>query len=325
MVTKTFVIYAVTFAAYGFIVAHFLPLWIDLLLCVVIGLGFAAMGMAIAHDSIHGAYSKNKTVNYILGYTMNMIGGNRYVWSITHNIVHHTYTNVHHVDEDLELAPFIRLSPHDKYRKIHRAQHILAFIAYGFATFFWVLFKDYKKLLQRDLGPYKNKKHPAREIVILIAFKLVYYAYTIIIPLMIFSWWQWLIGFMTIHFTAGVMLGITFQMAHTVENTEHLEEFHMGDSNKWAEYQLRTTSNFANRSKILCWYMGGLNFQVEHHLFPKICSVHYPEISKIVRDTAHEYGFPYHQHDTFGEAIASHYRFLKRLGSPDNVLPATAV
>ncbi|MEO6167175.1 MAG: fatty acid desaturase, partial [Chitinophagales bacterium] len=176
MIFKTILIFTFTFGAYGLIIADFLPMWTMLLLCVVMGMGIAGLGFSVAHDSIHGAYSSNSKVNYILGLTMNLIGGNRYVWSITHNVVHHTYTNIHEYDEDLELAPFIRLSKHKEYKPIHRYQHVLAFLAYSFATFFWVFFKDYKKLSQKDIGPYVNKKHPVSEIIMLLLFKVVYYS-----------------------------------------------------------------------------------------------------------------------------------------------------
>ncbi len=314
MITKTLIIFAVAFTAYGLIIANIFPLLISWSLCIIMGIACAGLGMSVAHDSIHGGYSSNKAINYILGYTLNIIGGNRYVWSITHNVVHHAYTNVHHVDEDLELAPFIRLSPFEERKKIHRFQHILAFVAYGFATIFWVFIKDYKKMLQRDLGPYKNKKHPWQEWVLLIVFKIIYYAYMIVIPLLVFTWWQWLIGFLTLHFVAGTILGITFQMAHTVEGTDHAGNLEEMNQQAWAIHQMKTTSNFAMKSRFLTWYMGGLNFQVEHHLFPKICSVHYPAISRIVRDTAAEYKVPYHYYPTFLSAIVSHYRFLKRMG-----------
>ncbi len=314
MIIKTIAILTIAFGSYALIISNTLPLWLAWLCCITMGIGFAGIGFSVAHDGIHGAYSSNKAVNYILGLSMNLIGGSRYVWSITHNIVHHSYTNIHGVDEDLEIAPFIRLSPHMERKPIHRFQHYFAFIAYGFATIFWVFLKDYKKMFQKDIGPYKNKKHPRSEFVIVLITKLIYYAYTILIPLLIFTWWQWLIGFFTFHFVAGIILGITFQMAHTVEGTDHIEERQPLTPETWAIHQMRTTSNFAMRSPVWTWYMGGLNFQVEHHLFPKICSIHYPAISKIVSKVATEHKVPYHYHSTFAQAIGSHYNFLREMG-----------
>lgn len=317
MIVKTVALLLIYFGSYTLIIAGNLSLYIDWLLCIVLGAGMAGIGFSIAHDAIHGAYSKNGKVNYVLGLLMNIIGGNRYVWSITHNIIHHTYTNIYEVDEDLEIAPFIRLSEHAKHKSIHRVQHVLGFFAYGFATLFWVAMKDYKKILQKNIGPYKNKKHPPFEIAMLILFKFIYYFYIIALPLLVMNitWWQFLIGFITMHFTSGLILGIIFQLAHTVEETHHAVQNTEGNIDEtWAVHQMKTTSNFAMKNRFINWYVGGLNFQVEHHLFPRICSIHYPAISKIVQRTAAEYDVPYHYHRTFLGAVRSHYRFLKRMG-----------
>ncbi|MEI7669521.1 MAG: acyl-CoA desaturase, partial [Pseudomonadota bacterium] len=233
-----------------------------------------------------------------------------------------TYTNIHEHDEDLELAPFIRLSPHMPRKKIHRLQQFFAFITYGLASIFWVLLKDYKKISQKNIGPYQNKKHPRKEIFMLLLTKSLYYIYTIALPLifMDITWWQFIIGYLTMHLTAGIILGVVFQLAHVVEDTEHPsadDEHKMSDS--WIVHQLKTTNNFGMTNRFLNWFVGGLNFQIEHHLFPHICSVHYTKISKIVQATAKEYDMPYHYHKTFRAAVASHYRTLKQLGKYDEL------
>jgi linoleoyl-CoA desaturase len=322
MYLKTAILLGSYFGFYFAIISGQFSIWAMWLMAVGLGVATAGIGFSVAHDAIHGAYFKNKNLNYLLGLSMNLIGGNRYVWSITHNVVHHTYTNIHDHDEDLEVASFIRLSPHAPRKPIHRFQHILAFFAYGLASIFWVFLKDYKKMAQKNIGPYDGKKHPTKEIVMLIATKLVYYAYIIVIPLLVMdiAWWQFIIGFLTVHLTAGIILGVVFQMAHTVENVDQPlsdAEGRMEDS--WAVHQMKTTGNFAMKNAFINWYVGGLNFQVEHHLFPNICSIHYTAISPIVKQTAEEYGVPYNYYDTFGEAIASHYRQLKKWGKADSV------
>ncbi len=317
MVLKTIVLLSAYFGFYFAILLGEFNIWTMWLMTFGLGVAMAGIGFSVAHDAIHGAYFKNKNLNYILGFTMNLIGGNRYVWSITHNVVHHTYTNIHNHDEDLQVAPFIRMSKHDPHRPIHRVQHILAFMAYSLATIFWVFLKDYKKLSQENIGPYQGKRHPKKEIALLIVTKLVYYAYAIVIPFIVLdvAWWQFIIGFLTMHLTAGVILGVIFSLAHVVENTEHPladEEGRMPDS--WAVHQMKTTGNFAMNNPVVNWFVGGLNFQVEHHLFPNICSIHYKNISPIVQSTAHEFGVPYNYYETLGDAISSHYRQLKALG-----------
>lgn len=322
MVVKTLTLVSLYVGAYLLVLFGNLPLWSIWLLCVVMGIGMAGIGFSVSHDALHGAYSSNEKVNTALGLTFDLLGANGYIWKITHNVVHHTYTNIHQHDEDLEVAEFIRLSPHSEHKPIHRLQHFLAFPAYSFATVFWAFIKDYKYFFKTHLGPYENKSHPLKEWVILIVTKILYYTYTIALPLILLdiTFIQWLIGFMSLHMVAGIILGVIFQLAHVVEQTDHPqpdENAHI--DNHWIIHEMETTANFARDNKLLCWYVGGLNFQIEHHLFPKVCSIHYPAISRIVEATAKEYGVPYHMNDTFLGAVASHYRVLKKHGQADFV------
>lgn len=317
MVIKTGILFAVYFGAYGLIISGMLSLWAMWAMCVVMAVGMAGIGFSIGHDALHGAYSSNKRVNQALGLSFDLVGANSYMWTIIHNIAHHTYTNIQGHDGDLEIAPFIRLSPNTQHRPIHRFQHILAFVTYAFATLFWVFIKDYKCFLQRDVGPYKNKKHPPREWAKLVVTKAIYYGYLIVVPLVVLdlTWWQFLIGFLTFHLTAGLILGVVFQLAHVVEGTEHPEPDEDANIEEhWFIHQMQTTANFARHNKWWNWYLGGLNFQIEHHLFPRICSVHYPDIAPIVKETAREFDVPYNEHPTFWEAVRSHYHVLKQLG-----------
>lgn len=325
MVIKTIILLTAYFGAYGLVISGSFGIQGMILLCFVMGIAMAGIGFSVSHDALHGAYSSNKYINKWLGYTFDMLGANGYIWKITHNVIHHTYTNIYEHDEDLEVAEFIRLSPNAEHKPIHRIQHFLAFIAYGFATLFWVFIKDYKYFFQSHLGPYENKKHPASEWITLVITKVIYYGYMLVLPFMILSitWWQLAIGFLIVHFTAGVILGIIFQLAHVVEGTEHPTENAEGNiENAWMIHQLETTSNFAHENKLLCWYIGGLNYQIEHHLFPKVCSIHYPEISSIVRQVAERHGIPYNYQKTLGIAIKSHYKTLKKFGKAEQ--PAIA-
>lgn len=320
MVLKTIVLLSLYFGAYLLTISGQFSLNVMWVLTVLMGIGMAGIGFSVTHDALHGSYSSKKGVNYGLGLCFDLMGANGYIWKITHNIIHHTYTNIHGHDEDLEVAEFIRLSPHSEYKPIHKAQHILAFFAYSFATFFWVFIKDYWYFFKSPLGPYENKNHPIKEWATLIITKLLYYTYTIVLPLLLLdiTWYQWLIGFASLHLTAGFILGVIFQLAHVVEETTHPvpNEEHMIE-NHWAIHEMLTTNNFARGNKLLSWYIGGLNFQIEHHLFPRVCSIHYPAISPIVEQTAKEFGIPYNHHETFREAVASHYRTLKKFGDPD--------
>ncbi len=320
MIVKTIILLGTFVGTYLLFYTGWMNNWQSWIACFVLGISSAGIGFSIAHDAIHGAYSSSSKLNYAIGLTMNLIGGNKYVWSITHNIIHHTYTNIHGYDEDLEVFPAaIRMSSNQERKPIHRIQHFTAFILYGFAVIFWVLFKDFKKISQASIGPYKIKKHPRTELVVLFLTKAIYYTYIFVLPLVFlhFTWWQFLIGYLSIYLTSGMILGIVFQMAHVVEDIDYpMPEKNGVIDNNWAIHQMHTTANFAMNSFIVSWFVGGLNFQVEHHLFPKVCHVHYPVISKIVQQTAKEYNVPYHFNPTFADAIRSHYRMLKELGRP---------
>jgi linoleoyl-CoA desaturase len=326
MVVKTVIMFLMVAGPYALIMTNELPLFVMWCLCVVMGIGVAGCGFCIAHDALHGAYSSKRWVNAILGMTFDVNGGSSYLWKITHNVIHHTYTNIQGIDEDLEVSPLLRLSPTSEHRSVHRYQHLYVLVAYSMTTLFWVFVKDFQYLLRRDLGPYRNIRHPRGEVVKLLTMKMLYYSYIIVIPLLVLdiTWWQFAIGFLTMHLASGLMLSLIFQLSHVVEGPVQFaaaNQSMMDDA--WFVHEMKTTANFARSNKLLCWYAGGLNFQIEHHLFPKVCSIHYPAICRIVQEVAEQFGIPYHHHPTFLGAIRSHWRTLKRFGDPD-ALPFSA-
>ena len=318
-IAKTVILVVATFGSYALILTGW-PTPLQMLgLCIVMGAGVAGIGFCVAHEALHEAYSSNRIVNRVLGWSFDLTGANGYMWKLTHNVIHHTYTNIQGIDDDLEVSPLLRLSPEADWKPFHRFQHIYAFFAYSLSTLNWVFLKDYRYFLRRHLGPYRDRSNPRREIAGLFAWKLVYYGYTIVVPILMLHpvWWQFLIGFLAMHLTAGIILGVVFQLAHVVEGTDYpLADGEGLMGHAWAVHQMETTSNFSGGNRWLSWYVGGLNFQVEHHLFPKVCSVHYPAISKIVREVAEKYGLPYNHHPTLFGAVRSHWESLKRLGDP---------
>jgi len=320
MVFKTSIYIASFVSLYLLILLEVFPLWVTLFLAMALGMNMAFIGFNICHDALHGSYSSKPSVNKSLGFLFNIIGANVYIWNITHNKIHHTYTNIIDHDGDLEVAPgMVRVSPKEKYKPIYRYQHIYAFFLYALASISWFFRKDYKKFFQKKIGQHVNK-HPKIEYFNLFFYKLLYYTLFIILPLVVMeiTWWQFLIGFLALHIAEGLVLGLVFQLAHLVEQTSFPEP---EDGNNlpdaWAQHQMRTTANFARKSAIATFICGGLNCQVEHHLFPKICHIHYPAISDIVKETALEHGLPYHENPTFFSAIRSHSQFLKKMGRPE--------
>ena len=307
-------------AAYVDLVFYNNPLSIQFLLWVIIGFFTSFIGLNISHDAIHGSVSKHKWINKTLGYSFNIIGANAYLWSIMHNIVHHTYTNIEGHDEDIQSVPLLRMSPHQKLWKIHRQQYWYAFLFYGLASISWVLVKDYVKFFKKKIGNYDNKKHPRVEYFNLFFFKALYYTLFIVFPFLFIKalWWQILLGILAMHFFEGITMGIVFMLAHMVDEAHFPLPDEKGNmANCWAVHQLYTTADFGRSNNMLSFFCGGLNFQVEHHLFPRVCHVHYKPLSCIVEQTAKEYNLRYNANPSFSGAMSSHVRFLKKLGRND--------
>ncbi len=318
MVLKTVLLLSLMGAAYGLVLSNTLDAWALLGVAVLMGVTMAGIGFGVSHDALHGAYSSRGWINTLIGGSFDALGANSYMWQITHNVIHHTYTNIHGVDEDLSVSPLLRLSPEAPWRSFHRYQHLYGFATYSLSTLFWVFIKDFKYFLQRDLGPLRNRRHSLGAVSWLLTSKAVYLGYALVLPLFVIEqpWWVIVAGFVVVHLVAGAILGVVFQLAHVVEGTEHPVPDNTGEmEHTWAVHEMLTTSNFANGNALLSWYVGGLNHQIEHHLFPRICSVHYPALSGVVREVAKRHGVPYNEHRTLGGAVASHYRMLKRFGT----------
>lgn len=303
-------------------------LWMMLGLCIIMGFGMAGIGLSVMHDANHGAYSNKPWVNNLLGMSLNLIGGHSMNWKVQHNVLHHTYTNIHDVDEDISPRGILRMAPESKWKPIHKFQHYYAWFFYGLMTLVWVLVKDFVRIAKyhKEGLLKKQRTNTAKELAIMLLTKAFYFGYIMVLPMMILhlSFLHVFIGFLTMHYIAGFILAIIFQPAHVVEGTEYPMPDENGNlENSWAIHQLHTTTNFGHKQKLFSWYVGGLNYQVEHHLFPNICHVHYRNISKIVKQTAEEYGLPYKTKETFFDAIVAHAKQLQILSAKPTAI-ATA-
>lgn len=293
--------------------------WPIMGLWAIMGFGMSGIGLSIMHDANHGSYSKDKRVNNFFGFMLNFIGGYHTNWKIQHNVLHHSYTNIDGYDEDID-KPLMRFSPHQEWKPLHRFQKFYAPFLYGFMTIFWLLVKDYKQVIRYDkmdllAGQGLNLWSASFYVFI---HKLWYLTIFLALPIMVLNlpWWQTVLGFFLMHFISGLILAFVFQPAHVVEEADFVSVEKGGTvENSWAEHQLQTTSNCAPDSRLFSWYVGGLNYQIEHHLFANICHVHYKNISPIVKQTALEYGLPYNQHQTFYDALKSHFGLLSDLGA----------
>jgi linoleoyl-CoA desaturase len=320
MVFKTVFMHLLYFVPYVLMITSTVSgtLWM-FILCLIMGLGLAGIGLSVMHDANHGAYSNKSWINNLIGYSLNLVGGNAFNWKMQHNVLHHTYTNIHDADEDISPRGILRMCPHGQWKAIHKYQHLYAWFFYGLMTLVWVIAKDFDRIVkyQREGLVKRHKADIRTEWLVLIVTKVVYVSYIFVIPMLVLpvAWWQVLVGFATMHYVAGFILAVIFQPAHVVDGTEYPlpnEEGKM--ENSWAIHQLHTTTNFANRNRILSWYVGGLNYQVEHHLFPNVCHVHYRKLSDIVKQTAQEFGLPYKSIPTFRGALLAHGKLLKELG-----------
>jgi linoleoyl-CoA desaturase len=320
MVFKTVFMFALYLVPYGLIVGGVVTnvLWM-IPMVIVMSFGVAGIGLSVMHDANHGAYSNKSWLNDLIGYSLNLVGANAFNWKIQHNVMHHTFTNIHDEDEDISPRGVLRLSPYSDWKSMHRYQYLYAWPLYGLMTIVWVLVKDFVRIVryQKNGMVEKQKANIIKEWTILISTKIFYIGYIFVIPVLVtpLFWWQIIIGVLFMHYIAGFILAIIFQPAHVIEGTEYPmpDEDNMLENN-WAVHQLHTTTNFGNKSHWFSWYVGGLNFQIEHHLFPNICHVHYRKISGIVSSTAKEYGLPYKTAKTFVSALYGHMKLLKQLG-----------
>lgn len=305
-----------------FVLLFFLPPngWMGLLLVALSGAGMAGVGMCVMHDAVHNSYSDKEWINTMLGATMYLLGSNVFNWKIQHNFLHHSYTNIEGYDQDINSKGPIRLSEFAPLKKIHRYQYIHAFFFYGLMTI-TKLVNDFVQLNYFNKAGilHKYRINPTREYAKLIIVKSVYLFVFIGLPVMFtsYNWWQVITGFFVMHWVAGCILSTIFQMAHVVDGAEQLVPDAGGNIyEEWAVHELRSTSDFARNNLFLEYYIGGLNFQIEHHLFPNICHIHYRKIAPIVERTAKEYGFAYNLKPDFRAAFASHIHRLKQLGRP---------
>jgi len=315
---KTAILFLIAVFSYTLLLFCPLPVWIAVLLCLLFGLNLAAIGFNIMHDGAHGSYSPKRWVNDLMAYSLNLMGGSSYLWKQKHNVNHHSFTNIDGHDDDIDIQPWIRTSTNQPLNWYHRYQHIYWAVLYSLTYLTWVFNKDFGKYFSGKIASTRFKKMNTREHLIFWASKIIYLFIFLIFPIIKLGLLKTIIGFLLASFICGWAISIIFQMAHLVEdssfplpeaNTQKMEE-------DWTVHQLESTANFSTRSKIISWFSGGLNFQIEHHLFPRISHVHYPAISKLVKETCLQYNVRYMEYPTFMSALRSHVAYLKTVGSP---------
>ncbi|MCA0381759.1 MAG: acyl-CoA desaturase [Bacteroidetes bacterium] len=315
ILSKAIILVAALTAVYIVLMAVAMPVWLSLVLCGLMGLLIATIGFNIMHDGGHGSFSKHAFINKLAALTLNILGGSAYMWNQKHNVIHHAYTNVHEVDDDLDAGILLRMSKHQQKLGIHKVQHFYFWFLYCLLYLFWIFYSDFGKYFKGRIGTVPLSKMSLKDHLSFWIGKLLFASIFMIIPIYVHGFVSWMVGFLVMTMLSGFVLSIVFQLAHTVQDTAFplANEATGKMDDEWAVHQLKTTANFATRSKLVSWLVGGLNFQVEHHLFPRISHIHYPEINKIVKQACAEFNVPYIEYKTMGKAIASHFMYLRSL------------
>lgn len=327
MYFKTATILAWFVSAYLLLLFVATSWWAVVPLAVILGVAIAAIGFNIQHDGGHKAYSERRWVNKIAAMMLDLMGGSSYLWDWKHNAIHHTYPNINGHDDDIDVGLLARLSPQQKRLWFHRAQGIYLWLLYGFLAIKWHFYDDFYTVAIARIGGHKIPRPRGRDLLVFIAGKVAFFSMAFAIPMLLHPWWAVICVYAIAAFVSGVVLSVVFQLAHCVgeadfpvpvpgpEGSERMQT-------DWAVHQVQTTVDFARRNRFLCWLLGGLNFQVEHHLFSRICHIHYPALSKLVEETCHEFGIRYAAHKTFWSALASHARWVTLMGRPIPVTEA---
>ncbi len=323
MVLKSIVMLALFFVPFALVMfSGWTNGWLVFSMWLLMGIGMAGIGMSVMHDANHGSFFKNQKINDFIGHVIFFIGGSSLTWKIQHNHLHHAFTNIQDADQDLEAIKILRFSPHQKLSKIHRLQFIYAWFFYGLMTIGRFFLTDYQQMFRfKKMGLTASQKRSFAGLFSnLVITKILYAVIVLFIPMMLseVAWWQTLLFFFGMHYISGFIFGIIFQPAHIMPDSKFPVPNDEGKiENNWGIHQLLTTTNFSPKSRIFTWFVGGLNYQIEHHLFPGISHVHYKKISKLVKKTALEYGLPYNSQPNFMHALWNHGKMLYNLGKAD--------
>lgn len=294
--------------------------WLALPLAVFLGLTVAGIGLNVQHDGGHQAYSSRPWVNKVMAMTLDLIGGSSYIWHIKHVFYHHTYVNITGVDTDIDLGGLARVTPVQRRHSLHRWQHFYIWPLYGFMAMKWQIYDDFKDMIRGKMGGHAFPRAKGWDLATFLIGKAVFFSLALGVPMLFHPWWVVLLYYAFTAGIVGVVLSVVFQLAHCVESAEFPMpvEGTARMENAWAIHQVETTVDFARHSRVVTWLLGGLNFQIEHHLLPRICHVNFPALSKIVEDLCHKYDVKFNEHPTVREGIASHFRWLRQMGMPSS-------
>lgn len=316
MYVKTAVSLLWWLATYLLLLLGGFPAWVNLILCAVFAFAIAAVGFNVMHDANHRGYSDSPRVNRLVSLSAELLGMSGFRWRTKHNVWHHTYTNIAGFDDDIEAYGLVRLSPRVPWRPMHRFQQWYFPFVYSLIGFDFIL-RDFLMAFfgRSDPNHVYPKMGPGDKATFWLG-KLVYAILMFVLPLLVFPWWQVLIGYIFIMLLVGLILGVVFQLAHISGDATFPApaESPLRIDNEWAAHQVATTVDFAPNNKLLNFYIGGLNYQIEHHLLPHICHINYARLAPVVQETCEEFGLRYTAYPTWRAAFIAHWQQLRALG-----------
>lgn len=315
---KAWIIGGWVVASYALLVFVAATWWQAALLAAALGLGVAAVGFNVQHDGNHGAFSGRRWVNRAMGLSLDALGASSYVWFFKHNVLHHTYTNVAGADDDISLGVLGRLSPAQRWLWIHRFQHYYMWALYTMLVLKWQLVDDFRNVATGRIGGHRLPRPRGKDFAVFLGGKAFFFTVAFVVPSLVHPVWLVLVVYVAVMMMVGLLLAVVFQLAHSV--TEAAHPVAQGVAPRlpveWAVHEIQTTVDFGRTNPVLTWFVGGLNFQVEHHLFPRVAHVHYPAISRIVEEVSARFGVRYAAHRSFARAVRSHFLFLRDMGRP---------
>lgn len=302
--------------SYFILVFKVTHVWEAALALTSLALALTGIGFNIQHDGNHCGFSSKAWVNRLAGSTLDyFLGTSSFIWKQKHNILHHPFTNIPEVDDDVDVTFLIRLSQSQRRFWFHRFQHRYLWLLYGFVHLRY-LYYDYPIIIMGKIGKKKIPRLKGWELVTFVLGKFTFLVFAFVIPSLLHPFWLVLVLYVAVSLGIGAVFSTVSQTAHMITETQH-PDAKADVSTEWAIHQVKTTADYGTRNKLLTWYVGGLNHQVEHHLFTDIAHVHYPALARIVREMTEEYHLPYTVHRSFFSALKSHYNFLKLMGQPN--------
>ena len=321
---KSAIIIACLATSYVLLVFIATAWWQAIPLAILLGLSVAVLGFNIQHDGGHRAFSRYAWINRLMAMSLDIVGGSSFIWNYKHNTLHHTYANIDEHDDDIAIGALGRFSPEQRRHGFHRVQHFYMWMLYALLLVKWHLFDDFHDLAVGKVGTHRFARPKGRDLAIFIGGKLAFFSLAFVIPMWLHPVWVSLAFYLLVSGFVGVLLSVVFQLAHVVEQAH----FPVPDGEtgrmptSWAAHQVETTVNFSRRNPLLTWYLGGLNFQVEHHLFPRTCHAYYPRLSRLVEKACARHGLRYNDHGSLLAGISSHFRWLRKMGQSDTVANA---